>query len=207
MCQITIYPASILFSINLIDFFLCIRPFLGLFVSYSFPSLLFCGIRVSFNEWTLLLLGPAACLQLWMKLSDVFGMAPAFGLSFYQGGRRSRRRRRGANTLDLLDVDWWTADSLPYSAGKQKCFPNLLRLKSMKTKCWWRRRTGVTIDERLADRTGSESNPLLNFFLQFSVSLPFAVSDGLLVSVAHTVWSACTVQFSCWAMWQHQTAL
>lgn len=34
--------------------------------------------RVSFNDWTPLLLGLAACLQRWLKLSGLFGMVPIF---------------------------------------------------------------------------------------------------------------------------------
>lgn len=44
-----------------------------------------------------MLLGAAACLQLWMKLSGVFGTEPVFGLE--------EEEETQANTLDVLDVD------------------------------------------------------------------------------------------------------
>lgn len=72
-----------LFRLNLRSFFTFLFNF-PVFSSFllPFPHVSLCRSRVSFNEWTPLLLGLAACLQLWMKLSGVFGMAPVFGLSF-----------------------------------------------------------------------------------------------------------------------------
>lgn len=78
---------------------------------------------------------------------------------------------------------------LAMSVGKQECFPNLLRRESMETKCWWRR-TGSTVDERLANRTWSESKSSVEiFFLQFSWCLRlFHIS-----SLMFCLFSACTV--------------
>lgn len=71
-----------------------------------------------------------------------------------------------AGALDVLDVDWWTADSLPYTQKNKSAFLIYLDRNP------WKPNAGgegweVTPHERLANSTWSESNPLL-LFSQFS---------------------------------------
>lgn len=73
--------------------------------SYSFPAILFCQSRVGFNEWTSLLVG-AACLQLWMKLSGVFGMVPDCPSSASVSNRRRRRRCRRWRPAHWMCLMW-----------------------------------------------------------------------------------------------------
>lgn len=95
------------------------RRFLGLihFLLLFFSCSFLCQRQGCFNEWSLLLLMAAACLQLWMKLSGAFGTVPVFGLSFLQEADGAK-----ASALDALDVDWWTADSLPFLQKNTSAF-------------------------------------------------------------------------------------
>jgi len=102
-----------------------------LFLLVPSACICLCLRRVCFNEWTLLLLWAAACLQLWTKLSGVFGTAPAFRLSFLQ-------RRRGGD----IGCAWCglrDSRQLAMSPQKHEFFLNLLRQESMETKCLWKR--------------------------------------------------------------------
>lgn len=65
-----------------------------------------------------------------MKLSGVFGMAPVFGLSFLQ-------EEAEASALDALDVDWWTADSLPYLQENKTAFLIYLDRNPRKPNAGW----------------------------------------------------------------------
>ena len=68
-----------------------------------------------------------------------------------------------ANTLDVLDVDWWTADSLPCLQENKSAFLIYLDRSPWKPNACGEGR-GVTVDERLANRAWSESKV---FSLQF----------------------------------------
>lgn len=63
-----------------------------------------------------------------------------------------------ANTLDVLDVDWWTADSLPCLQENKRALLIYLDGSPWKPNAGGEGQ-GVTVDEKLANRTRSESNP------------------------------------------------
>lgn len=128
-------------------------------VSYSFPSL--CWHQVSFNKRPPLLAGLAACLQLWLKLFGESGTAPIPVHGPSQGDEEKEET--------VLDVAWWTTDSLPYLCKHDS----------------WRHAGGGGS----ARRAPSESSRLVDLSLSpplFSilVSLSFIVSDVLLVCKA-----------------------
>lgn len=81
ICLRLILPELTLFCVVLMSGVAAYEFWYAFPCSCSLPASL-CQCWASFNEWAPLLLGLGACLQLWMKLSGVFGMAPIFGLSF-----------------------------------------------------------------------------------------------------------------------------